>query len=106
MSAQRGFRLHPLAGKDIAAIWKYIADDNVFAAGRFREELLREIRALVEFPQQGYRRPELSSRPLRFKAVREYVIAYAPDKKPLWVVAVFHGRRDPRVIAAMLRGRE
>jgi hypothetical protein len=34
------------------------------------------------------------------------VIAYAPDKKPLWVVAVFHGRRDPRVIDALLRGRE
>jgi hypothetical protein len=38
--------------------------------------------------------------------VRECAIAYAPDKKPLWVVAVFHGRRSPRVIAAMLRARE
>jgi hypothetical protein len=38
--------------------------------------------------------------------LREYVIAYASEKKPLWVVAVFHGQRSPRVIAAMLRGRE
>ncbi len=60
----------------------------------------------ASFPDQGYRLPNLTSRPLRFKLVREYVIAYAPEKKPLWVVAVFHGRRSPRVIAAILRGRE
>jgi len=65
-----------------------------------------EIRALVPFPHQGYRRPNLTTRPLRFKLVRNYVIAYAPEKKPLWVVAVFHGRRSPRVIAAILRGRD
>ncbi len=34
------------------------------------------------------------------------VIAYAPDEKPLWVVAVMHGRRNPRVMAAILRRRE
>ena len=45
MSARQGFRLHPLAGRDITGIWKYIADDNVFAAARVREEILNEIRA-------------------------------------------------------------
>ena len=67
---------------------------------------LDDIRAVVPFPHSGYRRPNLSSRPLSFKLVREYVIDYAPDKRPLWVIAVFHGRRDPLVIAAMLRDRE
>jgi hypothetical protein len=38
--------------------------------------------------------------------VREYLIAYAPDEKPLWIVAVMHGRRSPRAMAAILRGRE
>ena len=80
--------------------------DNRDAADRVTEDLLDAIEALMAFPHQGYRRPNLTSRPLRFKPVREYVIAYAPEKKPLWVVAVFHGRRSPRVIAAMLRGRE
>jgi hypothetical protein len=51
-------------------------------------------------------RPDLTGRPLRFIAVREYLIAYAPEEKPLWVVAVMHGRRNPRVMAAILRGRE
>jgi hypothetical protein len=35
--------------------------------------------------------------------MRKYLIAYAQDEKPLWVVAVMHGRRSPRVMAAILR---
>jgi hypothetical protein len=42
---------------------------------------------------------------LRFQSVGEYVIAYAPDEKPLAVIAVLHGRRSPRVIAAILHSR-
>ena len=75
------------------------------AASRVRAELQNGIRALVAFPQ-GYRRSNHTSRPLRFKLVREYVIAYAPEKKLVWIVAVFHGRRSTRVIAAILKGPE
>jgi len=38
--------------------------------------------------------------------VRDYLIAYAPDEDPVWVLAVIHGRRNPRVMAAILRGRD
>jgi plasmid stabilization system protein ParE len=71
-----------------------------------REDILTGIRNLVPFPHQGYRRPDLTVRPLRFIVVRDYLIAYAPDEKPLWAVAVMHGRRSPRTMAAILRGRE
>jgi plasmid stabilization system protein ParE len=106
MSEYPAFQLHPLAAQDITDIWEYIADDNPRAARRVREEIFGAIQALAAFPYSGFRRPNLTSRPLRFKLVREYVIAYAPDKKPLWVIAAFHGRRDPAVIAAMLKNRE
>ncbi len=106
MSAEQGFALHPLAAQDITEIWEYIADDNPLAARRVREEIYGAIRALLPFPHQGHKRPDLTSRPLRFLLIREYLIAYAPDEKPLWVVAVMHGRRSPRVMAAILRGRE
>ena len=46
-----------------------------------------------------------TTRPLRFQTVRDYVIVYAPDEKPLAVIAVLHSRRNPRVIAALLRRR-
>ena len=100
------FALHPEAYNDLDEIRGYIADDNPDAADRVITEIFDGIRALVTFPQQGFRRPDLTSRPLRFKLIREYLIAYAPDKSPLWIVAVFHGRRNPRVISALLRGRE
>jgi plasmid stabilization system protein ParE len=101
-----GYALHPEAFIDLDDIREHIAEDNPDAADQVITEIFDGIRGLVAFPNQGYRRPNLTSRPLRFKLVREYVIAYAPEKKPLWVVAVFHGRRSPRVMAAILRGRE
>jgi plasmid stabilization system protein ParE len=106
MNAEQGFALHALAAQDITEIWEYIAEDNPSAARRVREELLNTVRGLVPFPNQGHKRPDLTARPLRFTLVREYLIAYAPEEKPLWVVAVMHGRRSPRVMAAILRGRE
>jgi plasmid stabilization system protein ParE len=106
MSARQGFAIHPLAARDITEIWEYIAQDNLPAARSVREEILGGIRDLIVFPYRGHKRPDLTLRPLRFILVREYLIAYAPDERPLWVVAVVHGRRSPRVIAAILRGRE
>jgi antitoxin ParD1/3/4/toxin ParE1/3/4 len=101
-----GFRLHPEAAQDITEIWEYIANDSPHAARRVRESILEAIRNLVPFPHTGHRRPDLTSRPLRFICVRDYLIAYAPDERPLWVIAVMHGHRSPRVMAAILRGRE
>ena len=101
-----GYALHPEAFTDLDKIREYIAEDNPDAADRLITEIFDAIRSLVAFPLQGYRRPNLSSREVRFKLVREYVIAYVPDKSPLRVLAVIHGRRSPRVMAAILRGRE
>ena len=106
MNAEQGFALHPLAARDITEIWEYIAADNPLAARNFREEIYSAIGRLVTFPGAGHRRPDLTSSPLRFILAREYLISYAPDERPLWVVAVMHGRRNPRVMAAILRARE
>jgi plasmid stabilization system protein ParE len=100
-----GFVLHPEAYTDLEEIWEYIAADSLEAADQVREEIYDAIQSLVPFPHIGHSRPDLTSRPLRFQSVRDYVIAYAPDEKPLAVIAVLHGRRNPRVLAAILRGR-
>ena len=54
----------------------------------------------------GSLRPDISSRRLRFHPIGNFLIVYAPSEKPLVVVAVLHGRRNPRVIAAVLRERK
>jgi|GEM_PF-347496 len=64
------------------------------------------MRALASDPRQGILRPDLTSLPVRFKLVGNYFIAYAHQETPLWILAVFHARRHPRVTAAMLRSRE
>ena len=101
-----GYDFHPEAEADLDAIWEFIAEDSPEAADRVIRAIEATIDALVPFPHQGHRRPDLTARPLRFTTTMNYLIAYAPDKRPLWVVAVMHGRRSPRAMAAILRGRD
>ncbi len=101
-----GYDFHPEAVGDVDEIWEFVAQDNLDAADRVVADILVALDKIVPFPYQGHKRPDLTSRPLRFTLVREYLVAYAPDEEPLWVVAVLHGRRNPRVMAAILRGRE
>ncbi|PYQ99110.1 MAG: type II toxin-antitoxin system RelE/ParE family toxin [Acidobacteria bacterium] len=102
-----GYAFHPDAFADLDEIWEYIAEDNIDAADRVLADIHSTRTTLAESPQMGHRRPDLTTRPLRFHVVRdEYLIAYAPAEKPLWVLAVFHGRRNTRLMAAVLRDRE
>ena len=101
-----GFVLHPAAFHDIHEIWEFIAAENLDAADRILDELHESIRKLVDFPEMGFHREELTSKPLRFFPVRDFLIAYAPDERPLLVLAVLHTSRNPRVLAAVLRQRK
>jgi plasmid stabilization system protein ParE len=101
-----GCALHPEAYSDLDAIWEFIADDNIDAADRVIAEIFEALRALTTFPHQGRRRPDLTSRLLRFGSCAQLPDCLRAGSKAAWVVAVLHGRRSPRVIAAILRGRE
>ena len=103
---KKAYALHPGVLQDLREIHAYIALDSLDAADQVFDDIMEGIRALVPFPHQGHKRPDLTVHPLRFARVYDYLIAYAPDKKPLWVVAVLHGRRDPKLLAAILRSRE
>jgi len=101
-----GYAFHPRAVNDLDELWEFIAADSLDAADRMIGEILAAIDALVDFPDRGHKRPDLTSRPLRFTLVGDFLIAYAPEEKPLWIICAMHGRRNPRVMAAILRSRE
>jgi plasmid stabilization system protein ParE len=100
-----GYTLHPAVYDDIDEIAAYIAEEtSVDAADRLINSVFDRIHALVppELRHQGHRRPDLTDRPLRFVLLHKYLIAYAPDEEPMQVIAVLHGRRNPRVLSALL----
>ena len=57
---------HPEVENDFAEIWDFIADDSPAAADKVIADILDAIETLAPFPHQGYRRPDLTARPLRF----------------------------------------
>ena len=107
MTVGRGFELHPLAAQDITGIWTYIAEDSPQAARRVREGghtgrysrigVLSQSRSPTSGPDFA------TSAFCRGTRIPDRLHA---GGTPLWVIAVMHGRRSPRVMAAILRGRE
>ncbi len=99
------YAFHPDALSDLEEIWDFIAEDNLDAADRVIDDVHRALALLARLPNQGHRRLDLTSKPLRFWQVHNYLIAYAHDRLSLTVIAVVHGRRSPRLMAAMLAKR-
>jgi len=93
------FRISPEAAANIREIWEFIAEDNVAAAERVRQELQDAMRGLADTPGKGHLREDLTDKAVRFWRVRSYLIVYRPDTDPLEIVAVLHGARDiPRLL--------
>jgi plasmid stabilization system protein ParE len=101
-----GYAFHPEVENDFDAIVSFIGQNRPDAAEKVYRAILDAIATLAPLPHRGHRRPDLTQRPLRFISVYDYLVAYAPDEKPLWVVAVLHGSREPRLLATILSNRE
>jgi plasmid stabilization system protein ParE len=99
------YSFHPDAFADLNDIWEFIALDSVDAADRVLDEIETAINMLVSNPHAGHLRPDLNSHALRFWLVRSYLIAYSAEK-PLLVIGILHGRRSPKIMAAILRDRK
>ena len=68
-----GYAFHPDAFADLDEIWEYIAQDNVDAADRVLADIHSTLTTLAASPHIGHRRPDLTTRPLRFHVVRDAV---------------------------------
>ena len=66
-----GYAFHPDAFADLDEIWEYIAQDNVDAADRVLADIHSTVTLLAGSPQIGHRRPDLTTRSLRFHVARD-----------------------------------
>lgn len=90
----KGYTLSALAKLDLQRIWNYIAEDNIEAADKVRNEIRDAMRDLAQMPLMGHRRADVKNPRYRFWLVYSYLIAYFPDTDPLQIVRVVHGARD------------
>ena len=74
-------RFQPEAEIDLNEIWDFIAEDSIDAADRVRDNIFA-IQELAQTPNQGHRRSDLTSCPLRFWRVYDYLVVYAPEERP------------------------
>ncbi len=79
--------------RDLLAIGRYIARDNLKAARAWIERLRERARAAAEMPLAGRIVPERASDEVREVFVRNYRIVYRIRKDAIHVLTVFEGHR-------------
>ena len=95
------YKLTPLATADIFEIWSYIAEDSEEAAERIEKSIYAACAFVANSPLCGHRRPDLTSRGLRFWTLTRYpswTLVYRPDTSPIQIVAVLHTKRNIKQI--------
>lgn len=97
-----GYVLSTGAELDLDEIWEYIAPDNIRAADRWIGKLFDAFDALARTPGMGHKREDLTSYPVLFWPVGEYLILYRVQAERIEIVAVTQGARD---IPSFLRRR-
>ncbi|MBV9085610.1 MAG: type II toxin-antitoxin system RelE/ParE family toxin [Acidobacteriaceae bacterium] len=66
-------------------------------------EFVEAFRSIARNPGIGHKRQDLvEDRPILFWPVRDYLIAYHADAKPVQIITIVHGSRD---VPAALRFR-
>jgi plasmid stabilization system protein ParE len=97
--------LAPLAQEDLTSIRDYYLE----AAGqriarRILIEFVEAFRTLARNPGLGHKRPDLAGdRPVLFWAVRDYLVLYRAEEKPLEIIMIVRGTRD---IPTLIRRRQ
>ena len=81
-----------LAEKDLAAIWRHVADDSLNAADRLVDRIDQAFKTLAANPELGERMEQF--RPgLRAWTVGNYVIYYSATDEGIEVYRVLHAAR-------------
>jgi len=90
------YTLSRIAQQDLAEIRDYyLAQRSPRAARKMLVEFVAALRSIGKTPGIGHERKDLAeSRPVLFWPVRDYLIIYRADRKPIEIVTVVRGSRD------------
>jgi len=86
-------RLSEAAVADLDELWLFLAENNPMAADQYLDELAARFRTLLDYPELGRTRDELSTG-LRSFAYKNHVIFYRAMSRRIEVVRVLAGRMD------------
>lgn len=92
------FHITEPARDDLDALWEYIASDNVTAANKVEDDILKALYNLADNPHMGHIRPDLCDKDLRFWSVYSYLIIYDANTSPISVLRILSGYRDIEAI--------
>jgi plasmid stabilization system protein ParE len=95
----KNYRVTTKAGRDLAGIIRYIANDNPAAASKVKAAFFDAYQKLGDNPLMGQQRDDLTLRPVRFWPVaRSYLVVYDPKPQQVHILHVFHAARDVAVL--------
>jgi toxin ParE1/3/4 len=85
----------PIAVQDLHDICNFISRDNLVAAQRMGEELIKQAEAIALFPQSGRMVPEKKDPLIRETIFGSYRIIYKIDEveKVVALARIWHGAR-------------
>ena len=67
-------------------------------ADRVEAVVLEKVGYVAKNPGAGHGRKDLTAARVRVFPVYSYLIVYRPEKRPLEVVSILHGRRDVAMV--------
>jgi plasmid stabilization system protein ParE len=82
------------ARRELREIWDFIAADDIDAADRWIETLIKQFHLLARNPRIGHERTDLTDRAVLFWPVEKYLIVYRPVGDNVRILAVTQGARN------------
>jgi len=82
------------ARNDLQQIYDYIAENSVFYADKFVDELFERVEILEVFPDIGRIVPELGSQDIREIFHHSYRIMYCVSEKHIYITQITHMAQD------------
>ena len=86
------------AENDLLEAWLYVAEDSVTAADRMLDQIEAEAIRLLDHPEMGGERRELSPGIRSWPTSTPYTLFYFPDEQGIIVARVLHHARDIQAI--------